>query len=281
MTPRHRPPISTLDHLGLETMNTTSTGKAHIVFAHPEPTSFNGHLAHITQKSLSSLAENPTLSDLYGEGFDPCEGPKHYSNRVDEQSFHPQTEQRNSAESGTIPMDVSREIDRIIECDILIVHFPLWWFGPPAILKGWMDRVFVYGRMYRSTMRYDTGICAGKRMMACVTTGSSKENCSFNGREGNTRLHLWPILYPFRYLGFDVLEPEIFHGVGSTAFMEGHEQGLSTLDAYSAQWNSVLSSLSDRPIVHFNRDSDFDEDKRLLPGAPSHSPFIQHEPWPD
>ena len=32
----------------------------------------------------------------------------------------------------------------------------------PAILKGWMDRIFVYGRMYRSVMRYDKGICAGK-----------------------------------------------------------------------------------------------------------------------
>ena len=44
----------------------------------------------------------------------------------------------------------------------------------PAILKGWMDRVFVYGRMYRSTMRYDTGICSGKKMIACVTTGASE-----------------------------------------------------------------------------------------------------------
>ena len=67
-----------------------------------------------------------------------------------------------------------------------------------------MDRVFVYGRMYRSVMRYDTGICSGKNMIACVTTGASEEPCSHSGKEGDTHLHLWPILFPFRYLAFHV-----------------------------------------------------------------------------
>lgn len=70
--------------------------------------------------------------------------------------FHPQTEQRFNAENKTTPAEVEAEAQRLLDCELLVIHFPLWWFGPPAILKGWMDRVFVYGRMYRSTMRYDT-----------------------------------------------------------------------------------------------------------------------------
>ena len=252
--------------------------KAHIVLAHPEAKSFNGHLSGITQSALGAAGWQCTLSDLCAMDFDPREDARHYASRKDAGVFHPQTEQRFNTENHSTPPDVDAEAQRILDCDLLAIHFPLWWFGPPAILKGWMDRVFVYGRMYRSTMRYDTGICAGKRMIACVTTGASEDNCAYNGREGDTRLHLWPILYPFRYLGFDVLVPEIMHGVGSTAFMEGREGGLSALDAYSNRWSEALAALPSRALVPYNRDSDFDDAKRLLPDAPVFSPFIRHNP---
>ncbi len=252
--------------------------KAHIVLAHPEAKSFNGHLSGISQRVLGTAGWQQTLSDLYTMDFDPREGAHHYRSRKDPEVFHPQTEQRFNAEKQTTPPDVDAEANRLLDCDLLVVHFPLWWFGPPAILKGWMDRVFVYGRMYRSTMRYDTGICSGKKMIACVTTGASEDNCAHNGREGDTRLHLWPILYPFRYLGFSVLQPEILHGVGSTAFMEGHEGGLSTLDAYTNRWTSALETLTSRPLVPYNRDNEFDETKRLQPDAPVYSPFTRHNP---
>lgn len=251
--------------------------KAHIVLAHPEAKSFNGHLSGISQSVLGIAGWQHTLSDLYAMDFDPREGAHHYKSRKDTEVFHPQTEQRFNADNQATPPDVDAEAKRLLDCDLLVVHFPLWWFGPPAILKGWMDRIFVYGRMYRSTMRYDTGICRGKKMIACVTTGASEDNCAHNGREGDTRLHLWPILYPFRYLGFDVLQPEILHGVGSTAFMEGREGGLSTLDAYANRWTSALETLTSRPLVPYNRDNEFDETKRLLPDAPVHSPFTRHK----
>ena len=252
--------------------------KAHIVLAHPEPSSFNARLAEVTRDRLSAAEWSVTASDLYALNFDPCEAPRHFSLRQNAEAFHPQTEQRYSADRQATPSDVNAEAERLLACDLLVLHFPLWWFGPPAILKGWMDRVFVYGRMYRSTMRYDAGVCAGKNMIACVTTGASESNCAHNGREGDTRLHLWPILYPFRYLGFGVYQPEILHGVGGTDFMERREGGLSTLDSYVRRWASAIGDLPSRPFVRYNADSEFDEEKRLLPGAAAHSPFIRHAP---
>ncbi len=250
--------------------------RTHIVLAHPETKSFNAHLSCISQQVLGSAGYRTTLSDLYAMDFDPREGPHHYSSRKDAEVFHAQTEQRFNVGNETLPPEVDSEIQFLLECDLLVVHFPLWWFGMPAILKGWMDRVFVYGRMYRSVMRYDTGICSRKKMIACVTTGATEESCSHNGREGDTRLHLWPILFPFRYLGFDVLQPEIFHGVGGVAFIEGHEGGLSTLEAYSNRWKDALETLPSRPLVEYNRDEDFDERKRLVSDAPVYSPFVRH-----
>jgi len=252
--------------------------KAHIVLAHPEAKSFNAQLSDTSQHVLGTAGYKTTLSDLYAMDFDPREGPHHYGSRKDSEVFHAQTEQRYNADNATIPVDVNAEVEHLLDCDLLVVHFPLWWFGMPAILKGWMDRVFVYGKMYRSVMRYDAGICAGKKMIACVTTGASEDSCSYNGREGDTQLHLWPILFPFRYLGFDVLEPEVFHGVGGVAFVEGHEDSLSALDAYSNRWIEALETLASRPSVHYNRDTDYDETKRLVPDAPVYSPFIRQNP---
>ena len=254
--------------------------KAHIVLAHPEPKSFNARLSAASQRVLGAAGWQTTLSDLYDMDFDPCEGPKHYKSRKSTDLFHTQTEQRFNVGNDTTPSEVNAEIQRLLDCELLVVHFPLWWFGMPAILKGWMDRVFVYGRMYQSTMCYDTGICSGKKMVACVTTGASEGSCAHNGREGDTRLHLWPILFPFRYLGFDVLEPEIFHGIGGVAFIEGHDGGLNPLDAYSNQWVAALETLSSRPVTQYNRDDDFDETKRLVPTAPVYAPFVRHEPDP-
>ncbi len=251
---------------------------AHIVLAHPEKESFNAHLSRLSQQLLSASGWQTSLSDLYAMDFDPREGPHHYASRKDAKIFHAQTEQRYSAENETLPPEVESEIRHLQKCDLLIVHFPLWWFGMPAILKGWMDRVFVYGRMYRSVMRYDKGICVGKKAIACVTTGASEESCSYNGKEGDTQLHLWPILFPFRYLGFDVLQPEVFHGVGGVALIEEREEGLNTLEVYSNRWEKALETLTSRPTVQYNRDNEFDETKRLVSGTPVYSPFVRHNP---
>ena len=252
--------------------------RAHIVLAHPEQASFNAQLANLSQQTLGMDGWQTTLSDLYAMDFDPREGPSHYSSRKDTTVFHTQTEQRYNAENESLPPEVESEIQNLLQCDLLIVHFPLWWFGMPAILKGWMDRVFVYGRMYRSTVRYDKGICAGKKMIACVTTGASAESCSHNGKEGDTQLHLWPVLFSFRYLGFDVLQPEVFNGVGGVAFIEDNEDGLNTLEIYSNRWRNALAQLPSRPSVPYNRDRDFDASKRLLADAPVFSPFVRHKP---
>ena len=252
--------------------------KAHVILAHPERQSFNGLLADTTQAVLRDADWAVTFSDLYGMKFDPCEGAQHYATRADSERFHAQTEQRFSADRGTTPDDVKLEMENILACDLLVVHFPLWWFGMPAILKGWIDRVFVYGAMYRSAVRYDAGVCAGKKMLACVTTGASADSCSYNGREGDTRMHMWPILFPFRYVGFDVMTPKIFHGIGGVSFVEGHEGSTSGADHYKQRWVEQLTKLPGHPLVPYNRDSEFDDKKRLVPEAESHSPFVSHAP---
>jgi len=66
--------------------------RAHIVLGHPEPQSFNAHLAREAQKELSAAGWQVSLTDLYACDFDPREGPEHYRERADAARFDAQRE---------------------------------------------------------------------------------------------------------------------------------------------------------------------------------------------
>jgi NAD(P)H dehydrogenase (quinone) len=130
---------------------------AHIVLAHPEPLSFNGHLATIARDSLEHQGWSVSITDLYGEGFDPCERFSHYTQPQEKTRFNVQAKQRHASEQGTIPSDVKEEIALLDASDLVILQYPMWWHLPPAILKGWYDRVFIYGEVYTSKKRFEDG----------------------------------------------------------------------------------------------------------------------------
>lgn len=143
-----------------------------LVLAHPERASFNGGLVDVAAQTLSEAGHRVEIDDLYGESFDPVERPACYQDRVDDTYFAPLTEQRAHYTQGQLPSDVEREISRLNWADLVVFQFPLWWHSQPAILKGWFDRVLVYGGLYSGRMRYDRGYFGGKKAICSVTTGS-------------------------------------------------------------------------------------------------------------
>jgi NAD(P)H dehydrogenase (quinone) len=201
---------------------------------------------------------------------------RYFSLRRNPDQFDAATEQRFSWEQNALPGDVSSELAKILVADLVIVQFPLWWFGPPAILKGWIDRAFVYGALYSSARRHDRGMCSGKQVLMCVTTGSTEAACAPDGREGDTRLMLWPTLYAFRYVGFTVLEPFLIHGVRSSLRGADAEAQARRLAGETERYRQRLLALHDAPAIAFNSDDDWDEAGKLKSGAPVHSPFIRH-----
>jgi NAD(P)H dehydrogenase (quinone) len=249
--------------------------KCLIVLAHPEPHSYNAELAHATLKVFQAQGHEARLSDLYAQSFAADEHARHFPRRADPSRFDAQTEQRFSVNHDAIPVDVRKEVEDLLWADLVVLQFPLWWFGMPAILKGWMDRVFLYGKLYSSQRRLHTGVCAGKRAMLSVTAGSSREACSPQGQEGDTRLILWPAHYSLFYVGFTVLEPVIITGVrgGRTA---GDAELQSTLLAQRLHEHRIMiEQLDRRPSIPFNTADDWDERGQLKPGAPVYSPFIR------
>ena len=233
-----------------------------VVLAHPGPTSFNAAWAQ-----ASVAATNGRCHDLHALGFDPAERGAHYGI---EGAFDPLKAQ----ESCPVPRDVAPMVDDLDWAEQVIFHFPLWWFAPPAILKGWFDRVLVHGRVHDIDHRFDRGWHRGKRALFCLTTGATAIESGPGGKEGDVRLLLWPTAYTLRYCGFDIAEPVLVHGVHG--YYEGaEEQALQArLAKVLADQPAVVQTLAQRPLWPFNADADFDADGRLKPGAPVHWPFI-------
>lgn len=247
-----------------------------VVLAHPERRSFNAAWADATEHAAKLQGDVVLTSDLCAMGFNPVEAPMHYLDWHNEDHFDPLKVQQDAAETDRLPKDVQTEIDKLRKADRVVFHFPLWWFAPPAILKGWFDRVFVHGALHSVDQRFDSGLWQHKKALFCVTTGSSETESAFNGKEGDVEMLLWPTAYTLRYLGFTVLKPKVVHGV------HGYHQGKAHLDlgkrlqAVLMAQRELIASFDTCPHLDFNKDTDFDAAGRLSPDSPSYSHFIRH-----
>ncbi|MGI9390098.1 MAG: NAD(P)H-dependent oxidoreductase [Boseongicola sp.] len=249
-----------------------------IVLAHPDQRSFNGAWAEATEKSSRELGHTVLWSDLTAMEFDPVESARHYPHFQTESAFDPLKAQEEAAKADEIPSDVATEIEKVRRADRVIFHFPLWWFAPPAVLKGWFDRVFAHGALHSVNRRFDVGCCIGKKALFCVTTGSSEAESAPNGKEGDVQMLLWPTAYTLRYLGYTVLVPEIVHRVHGYHRGSARKELQDRLQAVLETQPSLVSAFDERPALEFNLDSEFDDNGRLKPGSQSHSFFIRQLP---
>lgn len=232
----------------------------HIVHAHPEPKSYNGALTRAAEKALIQHGGSVTINDLYNPAFDPVEGSQHYASRVAGDHFAPLAEQRHAWRTDSLPKDVLTEIGKLKQADLVILQFPLWWHSAPAVLKGWMDRVFVSGGLYTSQMRYGTGYFRGRRALVSVTTGAPRAAFGPGSRGGDFETMLWPIHYSLHYMGFSVLPPFVSYGVQGHGYSyEDQSIVEERLRGNLGAWASHLAALDEAEPLRFPDWSDWDE----------------------
>jgi NAD(P)H dehydrogenase (quinone) len=251
--------------------------KALIVFAHPEARSYNGQLKDTIRQSLEQQGAVVEVSDLYAMGFDPVESGVHFPNRERTDVFDVQIEQRHAFEGRTSSPDVKGEIEKLLNADLVVFQFPIWWFSMPAILKGWLDRVFVYG-LFTSRQRYDTGFFSGRRAIVSVTGGGPESTFSYSGRNGDLGLILWPLHFTLHYMGYSVLPPFAALGVAAAIRYGKASADAERLERYKDDLRHHIQNLNNLPPLKFNGWNDWDENGQLRSDAPSYSAFIRHSP---
>ncbi|MCP9229232.1 MULTISPECIES: NAD(P)H-dependent oxidoreductase [unclassified Mesorhizobium] len=196
--------------------------KVLLVFAHPEPRSLNGALRDVAIRELEAQGHEVRVSDLYADGWKAEVDRADFPAWPPEARFLPAGASKKAFATNTLTDDVKAEIDKLLWADTLILQFPLWWYAMPAILKGWVDRVYAYGFAYgvgehsdkRWGDRFGEGTLAGKRAMLIVTTGGWEEHYSARGVNGPIDDLLFPINHGILYYpGYDVLPPFVVYRV--------------------------------------------------------------------
>ncbi|MCE0768051.1 NAD(P)H-dependent oxidoreductase [Pseudonocardia kujensis] len=188
------------------------------VVAHPEPRSLTGVLAAEGRAALEEQGHEVAVSDLYAMRWNPVLTRLDYG--LDgEERLVVSAAARRAFDAGTLPPEVRAEQDKLRRADALVLQFPLWWFGMPAILKGWVDRVFVDGFAYGvrgpdgRTRRYGDGVLAGKRALVVTTTGGPDPVFGSRGINGHAEELLFPLLHgTLFYAGATVLPPLLVPG---------------------------------------------------------------------
>jgi len=166
-----------------------------IIYCHPNPKSFNHAILETYQEKLSSKDEEIVVRDLYALRFEPILGSEDFSKFF----------------SGEISEDIKEEQKHIAWSEIITFIYPIWWFQMPAVLKGYIDRVFSKGFAYDFIEGGVEGLLKGKRVIIFNTTGGSLENYEKFGFKN--ALSITHDIGIFGFCGMEVIRKEIFHEV--------------------------------------------------------------------
>jgi len=182
-----------------------------IIHAHPEPQSFCSSLKKEAMAYFEEAGAEVRVRDLYALPFDPVGGRHDFMSMAQADYFKYQQEQLHAFQHQTFTPALQLEMDHLAWCDTLIFSFPLWWFGLPAILKGWVDRVFAMGFVYGGGKGvYEQGIYSSKKALLTITTGGPAMAYGPGGKNGDLDTILYPIHHGMLYFcGMQVLPPFI------------------------------------------------------------------------
>ena len=234
--------------------------KVFIVHAHPEPLSFGAALLARAVTTLEARGDEVQVSDLYPMRFDPVASAADFTSRRFPEMLQYDREQKHATAQQAFAPEIQAEIDKLLWCDTLILQFPLWWFSVPAILKGWIDRVFVNGVAYGTGKRLDSGGLKGRRAMLAVTTGCYEDMVAPDGMLGGLDVNLWHLhAGTLAYSGMSVLPPFMAWSIHYTDDAERQRY----LAAYAAR----LGSLGSTEPMFFHPLTDFGSNWRLREGV--------------
>lgn len=133
--------------------------KVLVILGHPDPgKSFNRAIAETACRTLREMGHEPVLRDLYAEKFDPVMPMGEEKLRIEE-----------------LPESIRREIDSVREAGGFVIVHPNWWGTPPAILKGWLDRVFRAGFAYSFSENGVTSNFTDKAAQVFTTSNTPRD----------------------------------------------------------------------------------------------------------
>ena len=127
-----------------------------VIFANPKSSSFTSSVAQAYADTTRALGHSVVVRDLYGMNFDPCLKPGEVPS---ENSFGPE-------------LDVRIERTILNDVDVFALVYPLWLNAPPAIMKGYLERVFGFGFAYGAGGKSSAPLLTGRKLISFSSSGA-------------------------------------------------------------------------------------------------------------
>ncbi|MEE4420792.1 NAD(P)H-dependent oxidoreductase [Streptomyces bugieae] len=235
-----------------------------VVSAHPEPRSLTAVLTAFAVEHLRAAGHEVQVSDLYAMKWKATVDADDFPDHAADRRLQVMAASERATLAGRLAPEIAAEQEKVRWADAVILQFPLWWFSVPAILKGWMDRVFTSGFGYGPAVPppYSEGALAGRRALVSVTVGARESAFSDRGIHGRLTDVLHPVQHGlFWFTGMTPLEPFAVYGANDLP----EEQ----LAAAKREFGRRLDGLfTDAPVPFRALDGgDYGRDMRLLPGV--------------
>ncbi|MBF4508702.1 NAD(P)H-dependent oxidoreductase [Flavobacterium sp. JLP] len=157
-----------------------------IIYAHPNPASLNYFFKQTVLESLQESGQEVIVRDLNEMNFNPVLS----------------LEDMNGQRMGKVSADVKTEQDFISWTDRIIFIYPIWWTGMPAIMKGYIDRVFSYGFAYRYDQGIQKGLLTAKQTI--IINSHGKSNAEYEAMGMDKALVLTSDTGIFNYCGLEI-----------------------------------------------------------------------------
>ena len=139
--------------------NDAAPARHAVILCHPDPASFNRAIAETYARAVREIGHEVVLRDLYAMGFDPVL----------------KAGERPTVEGFRIGDDVRAEMELLADCDLFVLVYPIWFGTPPAMLKGYVERVLGAGINPRDVEeRSGRSFLAGKRLVSFTTSATSE-----------------------------------------------------------------------------------------------------------
>jgi len=206
--------------LGFQNLS-AETEKQHvlIVLAHPNPGSFNHAISKTVEERLIQKGHVVRVRDLYQMGFDPILSLEEWK--------------RYESQSGETPADVVAEQAEIQWATHLILIYPTWWWSPPAMMKGYLDRVFTPVFAFEADVAGIRGKLQDKKVSIIQTTGADEIFIQENGMDESVRKLMG--IGIFGFCGMQVAHHEFLMGISGKSYDE-LKVVLTEVDAMVSEW---------------------------------------------
>ncbi len=186
-----------------------------LVSAHDDPKSFVAAMNNTALSVLERADHKVAVSDLYAQQFNPVANVWDFTTNSGVHANYMFEQQRAVNTGSGFSPDITAEMEKVKEADLMIFHFPLWWGGPPAILKGWFERIFALGFAWGAENKFEKGLLRGKKALLVVSVGDPASYYSSKGiHKATVEQHLYPLIHnTLAFCGLDVLKPTVVYNL--------------------------------------------------------------------